>query len=1662
MKFLKIFLPLYFVLFSTELNAQNFVMDGTPVNSCSGTFFDPGGANGDYAPNQIIATTICPDFTSGTHISLSFNPPSIEGNDNLCFYDGVDINATLLTCSSDFNGGAFVVQATAVNPSGCLTVEFTSDATGQESGWAAVISCAPACQQITAILDSTDPIVVPVDTGYIDICKGNTIDFSGSGLYPQDGIVYNHSDLTSTFEWNFGDGTTALGPNVVHTFDDAGGYVVQLTITDQFGCTNTNFLNQRVRVSSEPEIELGNYEEQICINDTLELNAVVNNTNSNSTISINPVDLGFQTGATLSDSLALPDGNGTSYSTSVNFNNFGPGQVLTDVNDIVDISMNIEHSWMGDLQITLTAPNGVEVILHDFNGGLGEVFLGEPNGSDSDLVFGLGYDYTWSEAGIDTWSEFAIATGVPTLPAGNYATFEPLSDLLGTPLNGEWTITVTDNLTQDNGFIFNWGINFAQELFPLIETFTPQLINYNWIDQSIITYLDQDSIAAVPTNAGIGNFIFEVEDEFGCLWESNVNIEFLPETHPDCFECSEILNEFPDTTICVGDTLTIDAGGANLDFDVPFISFNDYELGFANHPPSDPYNAVININSINNTNIVDPSSDINSVCIDFETNFLSDVSFYLEAPNGAIIELTSGNGGSSDFYTNTCFTPTATTLITAGTTPFTGDYQIEGNWVDLIGSPINGDWTLLVTDNSGVSSFGNLNWWSISFASGINTDITWSPADNIDCIDCPIVQYIAADNIDQELIINATNSLGCLDTDTIQLSIEPPVEAPVVSCNNDVAGTVIFSWPQIEDYDDYLININNAGFIPANGILSHSVTGLNNGDLLTAIIMVQATGEECNILETTIDCYNCTMTSGLLSTLPTSCFDSCDGQAVLEVNGGDLPYSFSYLDSDGNTIITNTPNLSDLCAGPNVLSVIDGANCIESYNTDISAPDEILVKDSLLVDVSCFGLSDGSLELTIDGGIGSIDEDLYDSDNNLVNSTILEAGNYTMVLTDNNGCTDTSFYQIQQPEEIQISLLESAAVLCSGSSDGSATMEIIGGTYPYSYFWTGNSLTDSINTALSPGLNTFVVEDDNGCIESLDVLIGEPANLEISLIQTEQACSGIAANIATATVTGGNWPYSFIWSDNSTDSIATTLASGINGLTVTDNTGCPIEGSIFIEDLEPITFGLSPQNPDCFNGNNGTVEVISVIGGNLTMNYSFIFDDSTPVPENIVSGLSADQGITIQVIDEQGCLSEVTEVQLSNPPELQLNTNIQDVSCGGLSDGSINVISVSFAQAPLEYNWDLLGPNSNQTDLTSGDYELTVTDNLGCIVTETLTVNEPEPVIADFDLTYPPCNGKNTGAIDLTNTGGAGNYSYIWSNDSLSQDLQNIFSGTYQVTVTDGNDCVFEFEIDLPQPTPINPGLTVEDLNCFGINDGSITFNTTGATPPYLYMINEDDYFGNPLLTGLAPGNFNLEIIDDNGCTFDTIVSINEPEELMLLFPNGSNLELNLEDEVYLNQDYIEIINNQGAYNVEWFAAFDGTLSCTDCENPVAFPYNTISYEVQVIDDNGCMDTEILIINVNKYRVVLVPRGFTPNDDDNNDQLLTHGKDGTIVDLFQVFDRWGTLVYERSGFEINDNLGWDGTMDGKEMPTGAYLWNAEVTYIDGLSERHEGQVNLIR
>ncbi|MEM8907755.1 MAG: hypothetical protein AAGD05_07910, partial [Bacteroidota bacterium] len=203
----KFFYTFLFCCVAYSALAQNYLMDGTPINDCQGFFLDSGGSTGGYASNEDFTTVICPDLSTGTHIQLIFSGVELMAGDNLCFFDGNDATAPSLSCAADFPAGSpFIIQATAVNPTGCLTLTFSSDDTDNGPGWSADINCIPACQLIESVIASTDPPVSPADTGWIDICPGDGIQFEGMGLYPQNGAVYQHSDLTSTFMWDFGDG----------------------------------------------------------------------------------------------------------------------------------------------------------------------------------------------------------------------------------------------------------------------------------------------------------------------------------------------------------------------------------------------------------------------------------------------------------------------------------------------------------------------------------------------------------------------------------------------------------------------------------------------------------------------------------------------------------------------------------------------------------------------------------------------------------------------------------------------------------------------------------------------------------------------------------------------------------------------------------------------------------------------------------------------------------------------------------------------------------------------------------------------------------------------------------------------------------------------------------------------------------------------------------------------------------------------------------------------------------------------------------------------------------------------------------------------------------------------------------------------------------------
>lgn len=1673
--------------------SQNYLMDGNPITDCSGFFMDSGGGMNPYGPDENFETVICPDGSSGTHIQLVFNNAELGGGDDICFFDGEDTMAPSLGCASDFGGNSsFIIQATAPNLTGCLTLVFSSDASDEGAGWSADINCIPSCQLIQSIIASSDPEIMPVDTGYIDICPGDRVFLTGTGSYPQDGIVYNHSDFTSSFEWDFGDGLSGLGPNVTHVYDEPGGYTVQLTITDQLGCKNTNFISQRIRVSTYPEFNLaGDLDEEICAGDTIQLNAIVNQLDSAHNVSVLPVSGDFIAAGVRSDSLALPDGDGASYETSISFSDFAPGQVLTDINDLLSICVVMEHSWMRDLQISLTCPSGETVILHNHPGQFGgEVYLGVPNDNDGGFpIPGLGYEYCWTpEPPNPSWIDYANANLPQTLPPGDYASFEPLETFLGCPLNGEWTITVTDLWAIDNGFIFEWSINFNEDLYPSIETFTPNFIDWSWSDHPSIYFQTQDSINASPENAGTASYTFQVDNDFGCSFDTMVNFQILPFTHPNCHNCADNLTPADDVAICEGDQVDFDVS-AQIDTDLPitFEAFPNYDFGATNHPPANPYESTININSIIPTSIADPMVDIASICLDIETDFAADINIRLRTPTGQLFELSTGNGGGQDNYTQTCFTPSAVTPIQSGSPPFTGDFIPEDPWSTITGAPTNGNWSILVSDAFGLTTFSKLNWWSITFNTTNEIEYNWFPPVDLSCTDCP--NPTANPSQTTNYIVTSTDAFNCVYNDEVEIAVLQSIPAPVLSFNSLFGGTLEINWTQISSFTEYEINIDNGGWIDSNnGSFSHLIAGLANGATVNVQIRVKLADPDCTIDEAQDDglylicnSFDAFISGGATENL---CFGDCEAFLPISAVNGTAPFTYTAnYQVTGDTWSQNAGNFTGLCAGDYVFIVEDAAGCMDTINHLVVEPPELTVVAMEADQVSCFGGNDGCALATGNGGTGTYSF-VWDNPNMSPGANVcnLEAAGISVTITDVNGCEATSSTIITQPSAISLTTSKTD-VLCFGENTGTGTVIPMGGVGNFTYNWSSGTEPDQSTTGGLPmGIHSVTVTDSNGCQAFENVTVNQPNSaVTVSVDQTLLSCFQENSSEATATPIGGTGTnYSYQWMpSNQNAQVALGLSNQNYSVTVTDENDCTAVGDLDIEELDEMNVLINFQHPTCGGVNDGQMAVTNVTGGCCGLQfpggYQTIWDNGGDTP--FIDNLEGNMSYTVTVTDPQGCSTSST-ASLDDPLPMEITLAETPASCFNGNDGTAIVTNVINGGQMIEYQWDATTGSqitATASNLNAGTYSVTVSDEQGCSANETITVGEPTDILIEFAIIDNECNADEQGAINTSVSGGISNYSYAWSTGSDTTLITNLPAGQYVLTVTDGNNCEKIEVAEVDEPAPIEAIITPKDVTCFGDRDGSITIEPVGGTPPFTYSLDGENFFGSSTLIGLEEGIYNVHVRDGNGCEWDTDVTIESPPEFTIELV--VNTQPRTEYTVVLGDSvrvFVRDSNNVGNIDIIWSPSYCGTMHCqneteTDCDKtltcngPWSVPENPVTYHALAIDENGCEAEASINILLQKERTVLVPTGFSPNQDSNNDLLLVHGQRGTVVKTFRVFDRWGELLYEALEFPVNDaGIGWDGTFKGTEMPAGVYVWYAEVQFIDGMEDSYKGNTTLIR
>jgi gliding motility-associated-like protein len=541
--------------FNAQMNVS--IADGN-VNTCNGTLFDTGGQGGTgYSNNENHTLTICPDNPNDV-ISLVFitfnldntNTATGGGNnqDRITIYDG---NSTAATSLGSYTGNQLqgtIVTCTSLNTSGCITLTFQSNNTGTGI-FAATITCTTPCQRPTAVATSN-----PGSTALV--CVNDVITFNGSASYAQAGFSIVQ------YIWDYADGTgdTLTTPNSSHSYNNPGEYVVQLYVIDDNGCINSNVVDIQILVATEPIFTPLINDQTICLGETANFQAFPDQYSQTWT--------GMPDG-NLGGPQYVPDQVGQCFSTNLTFQQFAPGQTLTNINDLQSLCIDFEHSFMGDLVVSINCPSGQSVILHQQGGG--GTNLGDPNQADDPNLPGIGWNYCWAPTATNgTWVQNSQSGATPnvvpnssgstSLAPGTYQSLNPMSALVGCQLNGTWSIEFCDLWGSDDGFVFGWSIDFNPAIIPNVTVFTP-LIGLGcdssfWSGPNISNPSPNcNSMQIVPSALGTFNYTYTVMNNHGCTKDTTVTLTVTP--GPEA-------NAGDDIAACVGDAVQLNGGVENL------------------------------------------------------------------------------------------------------------------------------------------------------------------------------------------------------------------------------------------------------------------------------------------------------------------------------------------------------------------------------------------------------------------------------------------------------------------------------------------------------------------------------------------------------------------------------------------------------------------------------------------------------------------------------------------------------------------------------------------------------------------------------------------------------------------------------------------------------------------------------------------------------------------------------------------------------------------------------------------------------------------------------------------------------------------------------------------------------------------------------------------
>ena len=795
--------------------------------------------------------------------------------------------------------------------------------------------------------------------------------------------------------------------------------------------------------------------------------------------------------------------------------------------------------------------------------------------------------------------------------------------------------------------------------------------------------------------------------------------------------------------------------------------------------------------------------------------------------------------------------------------------------------------------------------------------------------------------------VTVTDNGGCSGTTTVTVGAGAPITGNATTtastCPTSADGTITVT--PTSGTAPYTYSMDGQPYQSSN-IFTGVLAGTHY------IVIKDAIGCTSNTIPVTVN--SGPPLSGTASSTPTSCPGVNNGTITVTPTSGTPPYQYTL---DGGSLQSSNV-FTNVSAGPHTVQFKDAAACSSVIINVTVAQGTGVTANATSTATSCSGVNNGTITVTPTTGTApyqySLDGAASQSSNVFTN---VSAGTHNIIVTDATGCSSSPINVTVAAGSAPTGTATSTPASCNGVNNGTITVTPTTGTAPYQYSLDGlTNQTSNVFTNVAAGNHVVVFTDANGCVSSnINVTVAAVANVTASATSTPTSCPGVNNGTITVTASNGTAPYQYSLNGGAYQSSNTfvNLAPGTYTVVVRDINTCTSNTvSVTVAAGAGVTGTATSTATSCNGASNGTV---TVTPNNGASPYQYSLDGGAFQASNVFINVAAGPH-TIVFTDAAGCSSSTINVTVAAGAPLTAGINQTNVTCNGLSNGSITVNVNAPGTAPFQYSLDnvTFQASNTFTGLAAGTYTVYFRDGQNCTGTQTVTITQPAALALSVGTQNVLCNGQSNGVITVTGSGGTSPYQYSLNGTTYkSSNTFNVAAGTYTVYIRDNNGCVqTQSNVVITEPAALTASATTQNATCNGGNDGVITVNAGGGTVSYQYSIDGINFQLSNTFT-VAPGSYTVTVKDANNCTFTTNATVGLNNTLT--FSTGGNPTI-------CEGTSTTLTVNSNATQYNWTPTTG--LNDPTIQNPTASPTTTTTYTVTATL-GGCSTSGSITVNVN-------------------------------------------------------------------------------------------------